>query len=472
MRVVKNYFYNASYQVFMLIVPLITTPYLSRVLGPTGIGINSYTNSVIQYFILFGSIGINLYGNRQIAYIRGNKRKLTQTFYEIFVLRIITIFVALLLFLVFMTLVKEYRQYYWAQAISLIATMFDISWFFMGVENFSVTVLRNLVIKIITIVCIFSLVKSNNDLTLYILILSFSTFLGNLTLFPSLRRYIGRPAVKLINVCRHFKSSIILFVPQIATQIYLVVNKTMLGSMISVQSAGYFDQSDKIIKMVLAVVTATGTVMLPHVANAFANGEYKKTLVYLYRSFSFVSALSIPMLFGLVAVSSKFVPLFFTEKFSSVTLLLMVESVVIVLIAWSNVIGTQYLLPTGQTKYYTISVVLGAIVNIVVNIPLIFLWGAVGATVATVLSELTVTLYQLYVVKKQISYRSLLQDTGKYCVAGIMMFLLVHELDTILPVSWLMLLLEVTIGIIFYVLLLFVFRVRIIGYVISFLNHK
>jgi len=471
MQVVKNYLYNAFYQIFILLVPLITTPYLSRVLGPTGVGINAYTNSIIQYFILFGSIGVNLYGNRQIAFVRGDRTKMTQTFYEIFFMRIITVIIAFIAFIAFLSIEHQYHGYYWAQSVSLIAAAFDISWFFMGVENFAVTVLRNFVVKILTLISIFLFVKDQSDLGLYILILSLSLLLGNLTLFPSLKRYVGRPIFNRLRVWRHLIPSFALFVPQIATQVYLVVNKTMLGAMVSVQASGYFDQSDKIIKMVLAIVTATGTVMLPHVANAFVHGEHEKTRDYLYRSFSFVSALAFPMFLGIMAVATKFVPLFFTNRFRAVSPLMMIEAVVILLIAWSNAIGTQYLLPTKQTKTYTISVVMGAIVNIVMNVPLIIMWGAVGATIATVLSEITVTAYQLFIIRKQIDYRKLFTDNWKYLIAGLGMFALVNALDGQLATNWLMLIVEIIIGIIFYGLLLLVLRVKLIKEAIQLIKH-
>lgn len=462
MQVVKNYLYNASYQVFVLLIPLITTPYLARVLGPTGVGINAYTNSIIQYFILFGSIGVNLYGNRQIAFVRDDKDKMTKTFYEIFLMRIMTIVLAYAAFLIFLMTTGSYHIYYLAQSVSIIAAAFDISWFFMGVENFGVTVLRNLVVKIITLISIFTFVKSFDDLNIYIMILSLSLLIGNITLFPNLRRYIGKVKFKNLRIWQHLKPSMILFVPQIATQIYLVVNKTMLGSMTSVQAAGYFDQSDKMIKMILAVVTATGTVMLPHVANAFMKGEVEKTKQFLYNSFSFVTALSVPMMFGIAAISKKFVPLFFTDKFLAVTPLMMIESVVILLIAWSNALGTQYLLPTNQNGAFTKSVVLGAVVNIIVNIPFIMLWGALGATISTVLSELAVTGYQLYVLRNQIKYRSLFTDTGKYLLAGFIMFIVVFVVDGKLNSSWTMLIIEVLVGITIYAGLLIVMKAKIV----------
>lgn len=462
MQVVKNYLYNASYQVFVLLIPLITTPYLARVLGPTGVGINAYTNSIIQYFILFGSIGVNLYGNRQIAFVRDDKDKMTTTFYEIFLMRIMTIVLAYAAFLIFLMTTGSYHVYYLAQSVSIIAAAFDISWFFMGVENFGVTVLRNFVVKIVTLISIFTFVKSFDDLNIYIMILSLSLLIGNMTLFPNLRRYIDKVKLKNLRIWQHLKPSMVLFVPQIATQIYLVVNKTMLGSMTSVQSAGYFDQSDKMIKMILAVVTATGTVMLPHVANAFMKGEVEKTKQFLYNSFSFVTALSVPMMFGIAAVARKFVPLFFTDKFLAVTPLMMIESVVILLIAWSNALGTQYLLPTNQNGAFTRSVVLGAVVNIVVNVPFIMLWGALGATMSTVLSEIAVTGYQLYILRNQVNYHSLFTDTGKYLLAGFTMFIIIFILDDRLASNWLMLISEVIIGVLIYIVLLIVMRTKII----------
>lgn len=458
MRVVKNYLYNASYQVFILIIPLITTPYLSRILGPNGVGINSYTNSIIQYFILFGSIGVSLYGNRQVAFVRNDRQKLTNTFYEIFLMRSVTIVISYVFFIIFLIIAKQYRIYYLAQSISIIAAAFDISWFFMGLENFSVTVLRNFIVKVITLICIFTFVKSEGDLTNYILILSLSLLIGNVTLFPNLQRYISRPIIKELRVWQHFRPALLLFIPQVATQIYLVVNKTMLGSMTSVQSAGYFDQSDKMIKMVLAIVTATGTVMLPHVASAFANKEYRKILRYLYKSFDFVTVVTVPMAFGLAAISPKFVPLFFSSKFIEVIPLMMIESIVILLIAWSNVIGTQYLLPTKQVRLYTNSVVWGAVVNIIANIPLIIWWGAMGTALATVLSELIVTGYQVLAIREQVNYKQLFLETPKYLAGGLLMFISILGVNKFLSVSWFSISIEVFVGILVYCVLLIVFR--------------
>lgn len=463
MKVIKNFIYNASYHVFILLVPLLTIPYLSKVLGPTGVGINSYTNSIIQYFILFSGLGINLYGNREIAFVRDDKVRLKQTFYEIFLLRSIMIVISIVVFILFFLKTNQYRIYYLAQSVSIVASLFDISWFFMGVENFAITVFRNSIIKIITLFSIFIFVKTYSDLTIYILIISLSVLIGNLTLFPSLPRYIGNSKISKLNLRKHLFPSLVLFVPQSAMQFYLIVNKTMLGSMVSVQAAGFFDQSDKMVKLVLAIVTSMGTVMLPHVANAFVNGEYGKTKEYLYKSFNFVTLLSVPMMFGIMAISPKFVPLFFTDKFIPVIPVLMIESIVILLIAWSNTLGIQYLLPVKRVKEYTISILLGLFVNLIINIPLIIMFGTVGTSIATVISELSVTMYQLYILKNDISYRRLFTDTNKYFISGFVMFVIVFLMDINFSKSWAMMLFEVLVGVGIYIFMIFVMRVKFIS---------
>lgn len=463
MKIIKNYLYNVFYQVFVLLVPFITIPYLARILGPTGVGINSYTNSIIQIFILVGGLGTNLYGSRQVAFVREDKKNLTKTFYEISLLRLLIFIGVFIIFILFVTINTKYKAYYWAQSISILAAMLDIAWFFMGIENFAITVIRNIFVKVMTLVLIFTFVKNSADLLTYILIVSLSLVIGNLMLFPDIKKYIYKPDFTNIDIWKHFFPSVVLFIPQIATQIYVILNKVLLGSMNNVQVAGFFDQSDKIVKMVLAIVTATGTVMMPHVANAFAKGEHNKTRDYLYTSFSFVSAIAIPMMFGLISVANKFVPLFFTNKFISVIPIMMVESIVILFIAWSNAIGTQYLFPTNQTKLYTKSIVLGIIVNLVADVPLIYFFSAIGASIATVLSELSVTIYQLNSIKNQINYNKLFFDNSKYLIAGSVMFIVTFVLDRILSNSWNMLFFEVIIAIIIYVLMLIILKAEIIS---------
>ena len=231
----------------------------------------------------------------------------------------------------------------------------------MGLEDFKKTVLRNMLVKIASVIAIFAFVKTRQDTGIYILILAGSQVLGNLTLWPYLRHSVERPNWRQLNLFRHLRPSLALFVPQIATTVYLALNKTMLWQMDSLTAAGFYDYSDKLIKLVLALVTATGTVMLPHIANLFMKQQLERVKQYLYMSFDFVLAIAIPMALGVAAVATTLAPLFFGRAFGAVDRLLMIEAPVIILIGMSNVLGQQFLLPTKQTKTYTISVTIGAL---------------------------------------------------------------------------------------------------------------
>lgn len=462
MKVVKNYLYNVGYQVLAIIVPLITSAYVSRVLRPEGVGANSFTNSIIQYFILFANMGIGYYGNRQIAYVREKKDQMSKTFWEIQIVKTIMTLYSFVAFEVFMIFYTRQPEYMWAQSLNLIAVAFDISWFYEGIEDFKVTVLKNSLVKVLSMIAIFVFIKGPNDVTLYIVVLALSTFLGNLTLWPNIRRDLDSVSIKALNPWQHFLPMAELFIPQIATQVYVQLNKTMLGVMVNETASGYYQYSDNLVKLILALVTATGTVMLPHVANAVSHGDMHKVNKMLYKSFDFVSALSFPMMFGLAAISLTLAPKYYGPGYDPVGPAMMIESIVILIIAWSNVLGVQYLLPIHRQKQFTWSVTLGAIVNLILNIPLIKIGGLNGAMWSTVISEIAVTSYQIWAVRDLLNFKELFLDSWKYCVAGILMFIPVFWMNLHLPQSWVMLSIEVLIGVLIYGVVIWILRASIL----------
>ena len=462
MKVIRNYLYNVGYQVLAIIVPLITSAYVARVLRPEGVGANAFTNSVIQYFILFASMGIGYYGNRQIAYVRENQQKMANTFWEIQIVKTIMTLTAFIAFEVFMAFYTKQPEYMWAQSINLVAVAFDISWFYEGIEDFKVTVLKNSFVKIVSMIAIFIFIKGPNDVTLYIAVLAISTLLGNLTLWPNIKRDLPKVNLKMLNPWPHFLPMIELFVPQIAIQVYVQLNRTMLGVMVNETSAGFYQYSDNLVKMTLALVTATGTVMLPHVANAFSQGNMNKVNKMLYKSFDFVSAMAYPMMFGLAAISLTLAPKYYGPGYGPVGQAMFIESVVILMIGWSNVLGVQYLLPIHKQKEFTISVTLGAIVNVILNIPLIKMWGLNGAMIATSIAEFSVTFYQLFIVKRSLSLKDLFHGSWKYFISGLIMFIVVFWMNRNLKDSWLMMGLEVIVGVVIYGILVLILKAPIV----------
>lgn len=472
MKVIKNYLYNAGYQILLMLAPLITTPYVSRVLGPHESGINSYTNGWVTVFYLIGQMGITLYGNREVAYHHDNKYERSRTFWGIETLQLCTISLALVAYLVAVFLFSTtFRRFYLLQTFWIIAAGMDVSWYFMGMEDFKKTVTRNTIVKLISIALIFALVRTQADLWKYILLLGLAQVGGNITLWPYLRNSIQWVKPSEWHPFKHFYPSLLLFIPTITTQIYLFVNKLMLGKIGQPTALGNFDYSDKIVKLVMAVVTATGTVMLPHVASKFSNGDVKGVRESLYHSFDFVTALAVPMMFGLMAVSIKFAPWFLGEKYAPAGQIIFFESPVILLIAWSNVTGTQYLMPVNRVNEYTISVSVGAVVNVIANFILIIPYSANGAAVASVISEFSVTAMQLWLIRSTISRRRLFRNTWRYFLCGIVMYFIVMRMNQVMHMNIVNLAIQVAVGAIVYFVGLWAVKAPIIKQAESILKH-
>lgn len=472
MKLIKNYFYNTSYQLLTLVLPLITGPYVSRVLGPYNVGINSYTYTIANWFVLFGSIGVAYYGNRQIAYVKNDKRELSINFWEILIMKSITIFLAFIIFLMYIVFVGRYKIYQFVQTSYVIAAGIDISWFFMGIEDFKKTVIRNTFVKVISLVAILSLVKTKNDLLVYIVILALANFIGNVTLWPFLKKIIKPVSIDKLRPFRHLKGSLSLFLPLAAIQIYASLNKIMLGVLSTTTNSGFYDKSDTLVKTVLTIATSLGTVLMPHTSQIFASGDIQRVKRLLYKSFNFITLISVPLSFGLAAISLKFGLFFYGQGFGPVGEAMFIESVVIIFIAWASVTGNQYLVPTNQVRPYTKSIFLGAIVNIVLNIPFIIMWGLDGAILATVCSEISVTTYQVYSMKGQVNYKKLFNDLWKCFLAGFIMFIIVYILNKTLEMTVITLFMEVLVGGIVYFTLIYVLKPKIFEEVVKFLINR
>lgn len=463
MKVIKNYLYNASYQILLMLAPLLTTPYVARVLGAQNNGINTYTNGWVTFFCLFGQLGITLYGNREIAYCRDDKTKRSKTFWEIFILQLMTSSVALLvyLFAVF-EFSSTFKIFFLLQTVYIINGAIDISWYFMGMEDFKTTVTRNTLVKIISIFLIFLLVRDKNDLIKYIILLGLSSFIGNLTLWPYLRKQINFIHLSKLKPLRHFQPTFLLFIPTITTQIYLVVNRIMLGRMSTQVSVSQFDFGDKMIKLALSLVTATGAVMLPHIANKFAEGYVKSIRNALYKSFDFSTALAVPIMFGLMAISTKFAPWFLGSEYGPTSKVIFYEAPAILFIAWSNVTGTQYLMPIHSEKEYTISVTIGAIINVIANFYFIKTHGVNGAAFVTVLSEFSILAVQLLFIHGTIKRRQLFAALWKYLLSGFIMYLVVERLNFIMKMNLANLAFQILAGVVIYVIALTAIKAPIV----------
>lgn len=456
--IAKNLMYNLLLQVATLVLPLITVPYVSRILGAQGIGTYSYTLSITQYFIIMGTLGLTIYGNRQIAYARDDKEKMSRTFWSIFVLRVITTGFATLLYSVIFWNTQTYREIYMIQTINIVAAMIDISWLYMGLEDFKKTVTTNLTVKIIGVCLIFTLVKTSEDFNLYVLINVLMALLGNLVMWMYLPGTVIRVKLRLNDFTDHLAPAIQLFIPQIAIQVYVVLDKIMIGALANVVEVGYFEQSEKIVKAVMGLVTALGIVMLPRMSNIFANGDKGKMDRYLNKSLQGVAYVAVPLTVGIASISNEFVPWFFGPGFEPVTYLMMALTPILFFIAMSNVMGTQYLLPSNRTKEFTASVTTGAVVNVILNLILIPQMKALGACIATVAAEFAVTAIQYYYLRREVDNKAYLKGLVKYIIAAVIMFVGVRVIGTSMGVGITTTVVQCSIGFVVYVAVLAILR--------------
>lgn len=455
-KLISNYLYNLIYQFLLIFLPLATLPYLSRILGADGIGTYSYVVAITSYFILIGTLGLNLYGQKEIAYVQDDEIKRSKKFFEIFLLKFITLSISLLVFILVFSIRGEYSVYYRILIIEIIGNIFDITWFFQGMEEFKKTVVRNCLVKIISTALIFILIKTKADLHLYFWIYALSIFLGNLSVWFYLSKYIKKIKISFYDMLRHLKPAIILLIPQVATQIYTVLDKSMIGNLASsIQEVGYYDNAQKIIKVGITLVTAMGTVMLPRISNFFAKEKNKEINDYLNKSFSLVFLISFPLILGMIVTVDSFVPIFFGNGFEKVASLIKCISPVIFIIGMSNILGIQYLLPTKNNKPYIIAVVSGAVINVILNFILIRKYDSIGASVSTLCAEGVVFLVEFIYLFKKFDFKIIFKNIFKYLLSSIIMFILCYFIGNITNVNTIMkILLQVCVGGITYIMCL------------------
>ena len=474
--VAKNYVYNLIYQLLTIITPLITTPYIARILGAKNNGIYGYTMSIVTYFILFGSLGVAMYGQREIAYVQDDKKKQTNIFWEVNIIKLVSYSISMIVFYLLFCIDGQYSAYYKILLIEMVANLIDISWFFQGNEDFKKTVLRNLIVKSIGLVCIFLFVKSKNDLWIYFLIFVLADLIGNLSLWLYLPKCLDKRKNK-VKLKKHLKSIILLFLPQIAIQIYAVVDKTMIGKLTNnLSEVGYYDQAQKIVRALLLVVGALSSVMCSRIANAYSRNKNEEIRKYMLQSINMVFLIAIPAIFGIFALSEALVPIYFGPGYEKVIPILNLTSIILIVIGLNNVTGMQYLIQVKKQNVFTFSVVVGAIVNVILNIVLINMLGTIGAVYASVSAETIILLIQLHYTKDYIRLKDILTSLTKYLISGLIMFLLVRVLFLNFKTNLYSFLIELVVGAISYIAILLIlksqFIIDLINQVISYFKGR
>ena len=458
-KISKNLFYNIIYQIIIVIVPLITSPYIARVLGASQIGIYSYTYSISIYFCMFVVLGIGNYGNRSIAKSI-NIEERSKKFFSIYLIQFFMGIFVIILYITYLYLFeKNFFQIGLIQTLLILSYVFDITWFFYGIENFKIIVFRNIFIKLLSLILILLLVKSEKDLWIYTLIMSGGTFLGQLLSWPLLKSNIILLKIKISDLREHIKPIIILFLPVLSINIFSYMDKTMLGFLGSMEETGFYENADKIISIPKSLIAAAGSVMLPRTANMISNGEYKKSQEYVETTMIFIFLVGSALLFGLLGVGEKFSVVFWGEEFHKSGFIIMILSPAFFMSAIGNVIRTQYLIPRNKDKEYTISLLIAAVINLIINFLAIPRLGAYGAAIGTVCSELEIVVVQCYLSKNEINMFKYIKNGFIYLIFGLVMFVPVYLFGINTDHNLVNLLIQISIGALVYLILIILYLI-------------
>lgn len=447
----KNYILNTLYQILTLVTPLITTPYISRVLGPDGVGIYSYTNSIVTIFALFACLGTTTYGQRTMAQCRDDLQRRSKSFWEIEALSCVTTLFCMVAWIVFIAVYPEYKFYFVILSLDLLSIAFDISWLYAGLERYQFIVLRNSAVKLIGVSLIFLLVREKQDVWIYIAILTLTKYLGNISMWVPVRKLVNRYPIKEMNLKPHIKETFAYFVPTAAASVYSYLDKVMIGVFSSATTEnGYYEQANRIVKIAYSVVISLNTVMSSRMSYLFALGKEKEIKDKLENALAFILTLSIPLTFGISGIAQNFVPWFFGDGYDKVVILMILSSPLVIILSLHNFLSAQYLIPSGQRVRSTKGVLIGAGVNFICNLILIPQLASIGALIGTLAAETSICIVYWYMSKKYVPVRILFQYLPKQLLAASAMLAVVMRMGMEKSSSVILTIAQVFVGAIVY----------------------
>lgn len=457
-KLLKNYFYNGSYKLLLIIIPILTTPYLARVLGKDKLGIDGYVLSVVTLVELFGALGINLYANREVAYVRDNKQKLTNLYYELQYIRLFLCGIVLAGFVGF-SFFSQYKIFFLIHSLSLVGYFLDVTWLFIGLEEMKSPVIRNVIIKLLQTALVFILIRSRGDLYKYVLITASCTFVSSLCMYPYVGRYIGKVQKKQLNIKRHIKPVLLLFLPQAASSLYVQFDRTMIGLLASnISYVSIYDKAETIVKVPLQLTAATTAVMLPRISNEFVKGRIENIKQLVMKEIRYIFLFLIPMAFGLISIANHLTVWYLGSEYTESVSVVMLLTPTILTIGMGEVLGSQLMISFNKTKEMTLAFGLGAISNIILNSILIPRFNADGAAIATVIAEAMVLVIQWKTTREYIYTSKILASFIKKLIASLAMFAAIEQMDRMWHGGHVIFVIQIAAGGVIYLVLLLLMR--------------
>lgn len=424
-KLIKNYIYNSINQLVVLLVPILTAPYLSRVLGPENLGVYGYISSVYSILTTIGLLGLNNYGTRQLAYVRDSASERVKVFSQLMALRVLLLLVTSIIYVIILVC-SDYPLYFGIEYILVLAVFIDVSWVFIGMEDMKIVASRNALSKICQLAAIFLFVKGKEDLWIYILTYPVATLIPTLYLLFPVTRYVRFCPIKLSEIIKHFRPATQLYLPAVATVLLLQINKLLLKIYSSIESVAYYDQAEKIVSIPLTFITILSTVMMPRIAFEYSSNNLQSINKNINDILRLVLLLTFPMCVGLYLVSDNLIPWFLGEGFLPSIRIIQLMCPLILFNALTNISGAQYFVATNQTRIITIAYFSGCVLNLIGNIVLDSIYGAEGAVISLVLATAVCCIYQYYHLNNQLTLH--ITYLWKYIISSIIMGVVIYFL--------------------------------------------
>lgn len=411
---------------------LLTMPYITRVLGSENLGNVEYVNSIISYFLLFTALGIPSYGIREVSKVRSNKNELSKTVIELLLVLLATTIIGYIVFFILINNFKELKAeklLFLIMGTNIIFTNIGIEWFYQGIENQMYITLRFIIMRILALILLFSLVKKPNDYYIYGAILVLMTSGSNIFNLINLRKYINFRNLGKLNLKRHIKPILTIFSATLAVSIYLQLDSVMIGSIAGTEYVAFYSIANKLVRLVLVLVMALGTVMIPRLSNCLKEKNMEGYKTYANISLKYILFIAVPSTFAIFLLSKEIILIMAGETFMQSILTMQIVSIIILIVGIAYFIGFQVLYPYNLEKYYTYAVTLAAVINFMFNYIFIPRYAQNGAAVGTVIAELVGVLMMLYFARKklkEINFYSI--ENLKYFIATLIMSVVIFFL--------------------------------------------
>ena len=446
-----NFVFQTIYYIVISVLPMLVAPYLTRTLGDNLLGNYVFVNSIAAYFVEFANLGISRHGQRLLASCNGDKEEIRKNFWSLYIDHAFVSILSIILYLICLNFFfKDYSNIYWIQLIYVGSALFDVTWLFYGLQSMKIVSLVNLFVRILTSAMVFLFVKSSNDFLLYVFIASFAILLPNLFCFGIAIAHYPFIDFEKTYLFKHWKPLLILSLSVIASTLYTTFDKTIIGLYLEKNEVAYYEYANKILNIPKSLIGVIGVVMYPKICMLISEKNNDKAIKLRSFSIDFVSFLSLGAVFGLYAISFRFINLYYGSNFFMSSNYLKMMTPLIYLVLLGDIFRSQCLIPMKKDWVFISSLFVSAIINLVLNFILIRSVGVLGVIIGSLCAEGIGTLYQWFFSRKYVDNKEILKSLLFFSLDGILMYFCIYLIGKNIANDFAYIIVSVIVGLMVY----------------------